>query len=263
MEQKRVGIAGREFVVCGDPNDRYFREFVCDGKSFADAPIAIAQRHCRSDAVLVDAGANIGLSTLAFAQIAPRGHVLAFEPSPHNFALLAANVETNGLKNVDLVQVALSDREGVLRLVEDAEFMAGSRIESTTSDGQSNDCIEVRSTTLDIELSRRNLRRLDLLKIDVEGHEHQVIDGAAWTLATFRPMCVVEFNSYVLVYHQGASPRGFLDYLLNRFPNLYYFEKTSGALRNLRGQEDAFLKLNSETGFVDDLVGTFEELPGV
>lgn len=262
MNTKRVGIAGREFVVHGDPGDRYFRDGIRDGRGHVDIPIAVAQRFCDSGATIVDVGANIGLSTLAFAHIARNGQVLAFEPSPRNFALLSRNVAANEVRNVEIVQVALSDREGLLTMVEEVEFMAGSHVEAAGSGPATGHCIEIPATTLDREQRKRGLRRLDLLKIDVEGHERQVIDGARETLDRFHPICVFEFNSYFMVYKLGVSPRRFLDEMFGIFPLLYYFDSRSGRLQDLRKREDVFLQHNREGGFVDDLVGAFHELPG-
>jgi hypothetical protein len=50
--------------------------------------------------------------------------------------------------------------------------------------------------------------------------------------------------------------------MLGIFPVLYYFDRRSGRLQDLRKREDVFLQHNREGGFVDDLVGAFHELPG-
>jgi FkbM family methyltransferase len=259
MLQKRVLIVDNPFFVSGDPQDRYFREYVTDGGFFADAPITVAQRYCTCDAVMVDVGANIGLVTLAFSHIARKGHVIALEPSPRSFAYLQSNIEANHLSNVVALNVALSDREGVVQFREDPEFMAGSRIKVATDD--SSPLADVSTTTLDLEFSRHGFSRLDMLKIDVEGHERQVLEGSIGTLQKYRPMCVVEFNSYTLVYLQRVVPKDFLFFLKSIFPNVYYYDRDRSRLSNVKGRDDEFLKHNTDTGFVDDLVCTFVEVP--
>lgn len=263
MSIKFVEIAGREFQVRGDPKDRYFRDYVPDQGRFGDAPIVVASWYLTADSVAVDVGANIGLSTLAFAHLAPSGKVIAFEPSPANFALLVANLEINRLTNVTPIMAAVSDSVGTVLLQEDLEFMAGSRVQDVAATTDVSPGIAVRATTLDLELSKYDLRRLDLLKIDVEGHERKVLDGAEQTLRRFKPMCVIEFNSYVMVYHQAVAPKEFLSYLGGLFPKIYHFDRSRYVLSDIRGREDEFLKINATTGFVDDLVCTFGELPVV
>ena len=67
--------------------------------------------------VVLDIGANIGYYTLIFAKlVGENGKVFAFEPDPTNFALLKKNVEMNGYKNVVLVQRAVSNKTGKLKL---------------------------------------------------------------------------------------------------------------------------------------------------
>jgi FkbM family methyltransferase len=264
MSQKRVLITDRTFLVSGDPQDRYFRDFIPDGGSFGDAPIVVASRYCSRDAVIVDVGANIGISTLAFSNIAERGRVLAVEASPKNFNYLRANLEANRVTNVVALNVAFSDAIGIVQLFEDPDFMAGSRIDATATATHAKDAsVSVNATTLDLEFPRHGLGRLDLLKIDVEGHERQVLDGSVKTLERHRPVCVIEFNSYALVYQQQVVPMDFLRFVESVFPRVYYYDRARGHLSHLMGREEEFLKRNSETGFVDDLVGAFGELPGV
>jgi FkbM family methyltransferase len=255
VNSKRVVLAGRSFVVHGEAADRYFNEFVPDGGTFADAPIVVAGRYCRPDATIVDVGANIGLTALAFSAIAPRGHVIAIEPSPRNFALLQTNLERNDVRNVDAVNLAMSDRTGTVEMVEDDSFMAGNRIVAGGAG------VSVPATTLDELLAGRGTRQVDLLKIDVEGHETQVLKGATTSLQRFQPMCVIEFNSYALVYHLGIPPIQFLNEIIALFPYVYVFRRTSYKVEPLGDRIDEFLKDNQAGGFVDDLVCTFTPLP--
>jgi tRNA G37 N-methylase Trm5 len=70
----------------------------------------------RGDVVL-DLGANIGYYTLLFAKkVGDEGRVYAFEPDPTNFSLLKKNVEINGYRNVVLIQKAVSNKNGKLKL---------------------------------------------------------------------------------------------------------------------------------------------------
>lgn len=260
MNRKQVTILGRKFSVRGDPQDKYFREFVKHGSDFRDVPIVIAWRYCSSDAVCIDVGANIGLSTLAFAGTAPNGRVLAFEASPRAFKFLEQNVRDNGFANVECIQCALSNREGTLRFYEDPEFLAGSRIQDVASDPH-RPSLEVASRTLDSELSKRDLQRLDILKVDVEGYEQEVLEGAVETIKRFRPLCVIEFNSYALAYERHIAPWTLMAHLESIFPKIYHFDRKTFALNDVTGRSDEFLEINDKTGFVNDLVCTFSDLP--
>jgi len=160
--------------------------------------------HLEPGAIAVDVGANIGILTLAMCDaVIPNGHVHAFEPDPSNFALLRTNVEANKLSAVTMLhQVALTDALGsvTLRRPNDGSFThVSSAGDSSTTTG-----IEVKACTLDSYLPI--FSRLDLIKIDVEGHEPAVLRGAEETIRRFRPVMVIECAAAHL-RREGATPR--------------------------------------------------------
>jgi FkbM family methyltransferase len=136
-----------------------------------------------SDATIVDAGSNWGPITLQCALRAGyRGRIYSFEPQPRAFSMLARIVQELGLQTtVQPMQLALSDRAGEAYLTD----------ESWTG-----------NVTLVAEVTRRGCRtaRLDelgiedpqLIKIDVEGHEPHVIEGAWGLIERSRPMLIFE-----------------------------------------------------------------------
>lgn len=136
------------------------------------------------DSVCVDIGANLGLHTVDLGSLAgPSGEVYAFEPSSHNFELLKENVVLNGLANVRAHHAALSDREGTARLrlsrtnFGDHQLAAGG-----SAAGPAGEFEEVRVLTGDAVLSKVAAGRVQLIKIDVQGHEYQVLQGLKTTL---------------------------------------------------------------------------------
>ncbi len=118
--------------------------------------------------VVVDVGAFVGLYTIALAKrVGPHGSVVAFEPDPTNFAWLQRHVVLNRVQHhVTLVRAAVADRAG------EAGFLSRDN-ESHLGDVQKGG-LRVPVTTLDEEFPTQ---RVDLLKVDVEGHEEQVLRG--------------------------------------------------------------------------------------
>jgi FkbM family methyltransferase len=133
-------------------------------------------------AVFYDVGANVGFFTLIGARLVrPNGYVRAFEPHPDNAAVLEHNIEINGLRNVELIRAAVGAETGTAKL-------AG---ETPLTLHLSAQGIDVPLVTLD-ELAE-NLPPT-LIKIDVEGAELDVLEGAKDTLARDRPVVVCEVH---------------------------------------------------------------------
>jgi FkbM family methyltransferase len=136
----------------------------------------------------IDVGANIGNHTAFFSDWAR--DVVAIEPNPPVFARLKRFVDENGLSNVTPVQVGLSDRNGALRLYATRDR---SHLATLEPDSESAEPVEVPIERGDDLLARLGATEIDLIKIDVEGHEHEVLAGLERTIATQRPVLVVEF----------------------------------------------------------------------
>lgn len=133
---------------------------------------------------VVDIGAYIGYFTvLASLIVGHKGRVLAFEPAPDNFSQLKKTIQANGLNNVRLFPVALSDQKGTkpLRIATDpATHSLADSITSNFFTGRAKDTgksISVIMTTLDHVLKREKISNIDIIKIDVEGAELNVLKG--------------------------------------------------------------------------------------
>lgn len=132
----------------------------------------------------IDIGANAGAYALfAAKQGGPRSRVIAVEPQREMRRRMAFNAEANGLGNLEISGVALSDYEGesVMRLV--AENRGRAALETATA--KSGEAVRV--TTLKTLLEERGVDRLDAMKIDVEGGEARIlsayfrdVDREAW-----------------------------------------------------------------------------------
>ena len=129
-------------------------------------------RILRDGQTFVDVGANIGWYTLLGASIVgEKGKVLAIEPEPENFKLLASSICFNQFANVSAVEACVSDNSNMETLYLHAAVSHSTLSKSTRS-------IEVPASTLDELATEYALENIDLLKIDVEGAEAKVLNGA-------------------------------------------------------------------------------------
>lgn len=182
---------------------------LASGNPFEPAVAQALRRHVRPGDTVVDVGANVGCFTALLAQaVGPAGRVHAIEPEPGNLALLRQSVSRNGWDQVTLHGVAAADRDGTLAL-HTSTFNNGMHrlYESVCCDGQ---VVQVPVRRLDDLLAGS---RVDLLKLDVEGYEWAVVQGAEHLLRANPALVVVTEYCPSAMLEAGGSPTAFLDRL--------------------------------------------------
>jgi FkbM family methyltransferase len=153
-------------------------------------------------ATVADIGANIGWYCAHTAANDPTARIVAFEPVPSSFDWLSKTIERNGLTNIVAERLAVSDRAGTLTLHVDPTI-AGAASAHPTVYIYNSSAISVESTTLDEYALARDLR-FDAIKLDVEGGELGVLQGARRILADQRPMIFTEMlrrHAHAFGYH--------------------------------------------------------------
>lgn len=262
---KRVSIAGRRWRVAGDPADTYFQWASAHARGMAEIhAVAAAILPEDGTGVALDIGANIGMTALVLASLAPRGRVVAVEPSPRTAEALRETLALNRMQDrVAVERSAVAAAPGEASFHFDAGHSAGSKlVDAGTMDRASLSAPPVRVpvTTVDALVAAHALPRLDLVKVDVEGFEGDVLDGAAATIARHRPAFILEFNAWTLLCNRNANPRAVLEDWLGRFPFVHAFRGVAAPER-VR-PEDALGFLHDHLVFrrcADDLVLSFDE----
>jgi FkbM family methyltransferase len=168
-----------------------------------EAPeVRFMRRWLRHGDVVVDVGAHVGFFTLLAARlVGPGGHVRAFEPVPTNFDALDRNLSMNGYTWVSTLRAAVSDAPGTVSLGLDQARLVG----TSTADfsvGGALSSIEAPAVTLDHVVGADE--RVRLLKIDAEGHEPQVLAGAAAILERSPPDAILFEVNATRLAGQGA-----------------------------------------------------------
>jgi FkbM family methyltransferase len=127
--------------------------------------------------VVIDAGAYNGLFTIyAAIKVGSKGKVFAFEPDPFNSNLLKKNLMLNNLKNVKVIKKGLYNKEGVMKF--DIQGLGSNII--TNQEFPTLNSIEV--TTLDKELKKLKIKKVDFVKMDIEGAENEAVYGSLETI---------------------------------------------------------------------------------
>jgi FkbM family methyltransferase len=149
----------------------------------------------RAGAVVLDLGANVGMYTLLMARWAgPAGKVFAFEPAPGIAGVLGEHIRLNGLGDrVEAVQAAVGEAVGQVTF-----FAAGlsghGSVAAAAVPGGTPAVVPV--TTVDAFCEQRGLAPT-FVKIDVEGYEAHVLDGARETIRRHRPVLLIETHPHV------------------------------------------------------------------
>ncbi len=159
----------------------------------------------------IDVGAQKGFLTLHLAKaVGPGGHVIAFEPDPRAMEALRSNVQRNGFEQVRLYSCALGESsDASCRFALSHQLGWSSRFPNDIAKPTVESTISVRSRRLDDIMAETDVapetHRISFIKIDAEGSEPLVLQGAQETLRRFRPVVHIEVNKSSL-QAGGFSP---------------------------------------------------------
>ena len=148
--------------------------------------------------VIIDAGANIGLASVYFANQYPDAKIIAIEPEKSNFDLLKEN--TAPYPNITAIQAALWNRNEEINLVDPGLGKWGFMTDGKNPSGNSPDnvCHAVKALTVDRIIEDYGLKRVNIRKVDIEGAEKEVFsDTSAW---------IDSVDSIIVELHERMKP---------------------------------------------------------
>jgi FkbM family methyltransferase len=173
-------------------NDRWIGRALIETGVYSEREVELLCSLVRDGDVVIEAGANIGQITVPLAKAVGSGRVHAFEPQPQINDLLVENVAQNGPLPVHIVGVALSDDASttvaMAKIDWDKGLLNSGGAEVLEPNADQDDMFVVDTHTLD----SMQLPRVDLMKVDVEGHELKVLKGAEQTIRRLLPTIYVE-----------------------------------------------------------------------
>jgi FkbM family methyltransferase len=149
----------------------------------------------RTDMVVIDAGANVGLATQYFYDHCKQ--IYSIEPSPENFEALAKNKEVNGWDKVKLYNAALANHDGNATL----SINSGNRTANSITNNWGHGNENVKAITIKTIFDENKIESLDFLKMDIEGAEDQVIESPEF--AEIAP----KIKAMIVEYHNGGWER--------------------------------------------------------
>lgn len=154
------------------------------------------------DGIVFDVGAHAGQMAKLFAIMAPHGHVFAFEPGAYALSILRPMVRLRGRGRISIDPIAFGAAPGTLTLSTPIKKSGslGFGLSHLGQGGEGDNVFshDVAVETVDFYVAARGLKRLDLIKADIEGWEMQLLLGATETLARLRPVVFLEAVDFYL-----------------------------------------------------------------
>ena len=154
---------------------------------------------------ILDIGANVGLFSLSYAKMFKKAKIHAFEPVPFIYDYLKKNLEINpklgsdidahlfGMSNcIECKQLSIPAAQQHERYNDQSDIRLFSVL------GQGTEKFDARFTTIDQWVDDFQISSVDFIKIDVEGYEYSVLEGAINTLLSFQPIVMFELNQLTL-----------------------------------------------------------------
>jgi FkbM family methyltransferase len=207
--QKSVQIGQRRYELSGLSSEDIYFKAVHD--NFQPEFSRLIETFIRPDYVCLDVGANIGVKSLQLAQLATNGHVIAVEPSSGAFACLQENIRKSGHSNISSRSCAIGASDSYARFVDNSAFGYLSETGST----------EVKVMTIASLVDELHLKRLDFIKIDVEGSEQSIMEASLEVTNRFGSLIMFEMNSWCMLGLHNSNPRAFLEWVTKSFSYVF------------------------------------------
>jgi len=211
ISEGRVIMTSREGVqiIC-DPHDRRIAPVeILNFGTYEGAHAAMMHALAEDGFTILDIGANVGYYAIRLAKQLPHARVLAFEPIPKTFDDLQKNIALNGITNVSVFNLGLSDRNEVTTFY----CARGSSVSASAAqfNPENNRKVVCPVKRLD-DFVKTYPCVVDLLKCDVEGAEYLVFQGAIETLRKDKPIIVTEMlRKWSAKFHY--HPNDIIDFL--------------------------------------------------
>ncbi|WP_287127413.1 FkbM family methyltransferase [Candidatus Cyanaurora vandensis] len=208
-----------DFSILLNLNDKSISRPLLLKGSYEDHVTAVFVDHLHPDARVIDVGANIGYYSLLAASCCPQGQVYSFEPDRKNYQLLTASLAYNGYTQVQAHNLAVSEHNQTLVISDLGNAgNSGSRFTSDNKDqlalhihGPNPYFQEIKAVSLDSFLPDV---KVDVVKMDIEGHEFQALRGMVRILKEQRPILFLEFSPAGLKLVGRVEPIAMLQFLV-------------------------------------------------
>lgn len=214
------GYIKNKLVIYSLKDDNYIGNVITTTGNYEAYETSIILENIKKGDIVVDVGANIGFHTLLFAdKVGPEGKVYTFEPDPISYKILLQNIQANHFKNIIAKPLAISNKKIKLDLYKSKNNYGDNRVYASDIPSAK---LKVQADSLDnlLKMFFYGAQRVTLLKIDTQGFEPFVIEGAKKLIKKHKPILFFEYWPYG--YLQSKSDgTAMLNYLKKIYNDLY------------------------------------------
>lgn len=236
--------SGVSIELIASLDDLYFQSRLAADDNFEPA-VSVALLTLPADGVAIDLGACLGVVSAALGQIAPHGRVLSVEASAALQPGLTQTCAASGA-HVTVVNTAVGATVGSATYHAHPQGGAWGYVDEAGG-------YSVQQTTVDALVQQFGLTRVDFLKIDTEGSELAVMQGAEHTVRAHQPVLVVELNPFCLWRYGRTVPQDVVAWMRERYEHLYSIDHLAAVtpLVDDHGIDSLLCRLGTYGGLVD------------
>ena len=193
-KEEKIVVNGYEMYV--NPNDKGISEELAMFKIHEPLNTKFLSEQLQEGMICLDIGANLGYFTfLESLKIGKTGRVIGVEPAPLTFELFEKNIKLQKHQNISSYNFAFSDKESTVDFfISNSSNWSRIIAEKDTYHGDKGDIIKIKCRTIDNFIEELELKKLDLIRVDLEGYEFEIFEGAQKTLSELKPMLQIEVH---------------------------------------------------------------------
>ncbi len=195
---------------------------------------------------ILDIGANIGMYSICYSKIFYKSKIFAFEPVKKNYEILVSNINKNKIKTIYPKNFGFLDKRRTLKIgIPDSKIHE--RYKKDINDGlfsifAKNKKFKIKVITVDNFTKKIKLKRIDFIKIDVEGAESLVLKGANKTIRKYKPIIQLEFNKLTEILGNKKLSY-FKKFALDNHYKIFYLVKNYKLKKKLKNKNEFFSDL--------------------
>lgn len=200
-----------KFQICIDPKNGFIDEYIFLRGAYEPHILDLIQKHLPSNGIFFDVGANIGQHSLfAAACLRETGKVYAFEPLQSFYKQFQRSISLNGFNNIQVFNFACGNSTEQKQIYTKYDNAGGSSTVKLWEPDATN-TIDIKK----IDDMFGDIQKIDLMKIDVEGMEYAVLQGATNVITQLKPKLIIEFSPFIYQTYDPELIDLILDFVLS------------------------------------------------